>query len=210
MIEWTHINTVILEMIKAHAEYLGEDEKFHRPYPGRWSSAHTAILKEEEQRFVWRGKRKIIDNKRRVVAEWADKSTAEYIAAIDPTTLLIMARTIEQMANIIAAYRNADRVVKPHTGESVREDMMERNRIILEKKVNEEIKTLSKDKKGRYIERLERDMESAREKLLKKKTVTAADQFWLLTPQELKDRNFTQVANNKGKKRKRLSEHFGD
>lgn len=208
MIDWSQINTAILETIKAYAEYLREDERFQRPFPGKWSSAHTSILKEEEQRFVWRGKRKVIDYKKRVVAEWADKSTAEYVAVLDPTTVLVMVRTIEQMANIIATYRNRDKVIKPHTGESVREDMMERNRILLEKKVKQEIETMALEHKGSYAAKLEKDIEETRQKLLKKKHVTVADQYWLLSYEELSARGFTQVANNKGKKnKKKLPKH---
>jgi hypothetical protein len=199
MIDWSEIKATVIKIVKLHAEYRHLDDYMQKPSPGQWKMAHSKMLKEEDQRWVWRGKRRVVDENGAPVAEWSDPPVAELIAIMSPCVVLAMVRTIEQMASIIAAYRNSGRIVNAHTEESVRVSILEHNRRITEKFVAEQVRLFAEDSvvANRYAEKLGKNHEEIRQELLKKAHLSPSDPVWLLTKEEMEERGFFKNSRRK-------------
>lgn len=124
MLDWSHMVKTVINAVQAYASSLKEKGVARKPEPDRWNMHYSVILKEEDQKYVFRGKRRVEDSNGVTVAEWLDPATAEYAAAIPPVSLLILMDTIESMAAIIAKYRNSGLRFDTHTAESVRLSVM--------------------------------------------------------------------------------------
>lgn len=157
--------------------------------PCFWSSAHESERTAEGlvNYELHTTKRVVIDSTGQVVVEWANPEIADFLACVDPVTVMSLIRSMESMASIIAEYRNKDKMVDFATKESVLHQMLMFHMKNVDRDFSKDVDWAEKRNKKRYTHLTKEDQEE-RQRLLNKVYLDGADRIWLLTPEERQER----------------------
>jgi hypothetical protein len=127
MIDWSLLMASIINLAKEHfkSEQLNPD--LRKPSPYRWEHKHSYKTGDRSKEHTTRRKRHIVDKHDIVVADNIDVTTADFLIQANPAAVMILMDCIDDMSEVIAAYRNEGLLHPVQTAEDIRNYMVHKH-----------------------------------------------------------------------------------